>query len=93
MTRMPHSPSTTLGMAASSSTSIVMGVRRRRGASLLRNRPIAIDMGTAIKSATSDVTRVPRIRYRAPKTSVTAFQSVDVMKPRPNSWMAGLRLA
>ena len=36
-----------------------------------------------------DVTSVPQIRSRAPNLLVTAFHSVPVMKPSPNSWMDG----
>ena len=89
MTRMPHRPSTTLGIAASSSTSMPTGVRRRRGASSLRKRPIASDSGTARTSAKNEVTAVPQIRSAAPNWLVTAFHSFVVRNERPNSEIAG----
>ena len=89
ITRMPQRPSTTLGMAASSSTISPTGVRSIRGASSLRNRPIAIAIGTAITSATTDVSSVPMMKLRAPNWPVTTFHWSLVMKPSPNSWMLG----
>ena len=64
--RIPQRPRTTLGMAASSSTIVPTGVRSTRGASSLRKSPIAIASGTAMSSATSAVTSVPKIRSAAP---------------------------
>ena len=58
-TRMPHSPRTTLGIAASSSTIVAIGAAIRRGAISVRKSAIAIDSGTASVSAISDVTTVP----------------------------------
>ena len=84
ITRMPHSPSTTLGMAARSSTSAPTGARSRRGANSLRKSPMAIATGTAITSAISDVTSVPQIRSSAPYWSVTAFHSLEVRNRNPN---------
>ena len=88
---MPQRPSTTLGMAASSSTIMPTGVRSTRGASSLRNRPIAIAIGTAITSATTDVNSVPMMKLRAPNWPVTTFHWSLVRKPSPNSWMLGQR--
>ena len=39
-------------------------------------------------SAISEVTAVPQIRSSAPKWSVTAFHSLEVMNPSPNAEMA-----
>ena len=58
-TMIPHSPSTTLGIAASSSTSGPNTAARRRGASRLRNRPMAMPIGIASASAITEVTAVP----------------------------------
>jgi hypothetical protein len=58
-TRMPHSPSTTLGIAASSSTTVAIGAATRLGAISVRKRAIAIDSGVASRSAMADVTTVP----------------------------------
>ncbi len=84
-TRIPQRPSTTLGMAASSSTIVPTGVRSTRGASSLRKSPIAIARGTAISSATSAVTSVPKIRSAAPYVSLTVFHTLEVRNPDPNS--------
>ncbi len=86
MTTIPQRPSTTLGIAASSSTMMPTGVRRARGASSVRNKAIAIATGTAITSANRDVRSVPQIRSRAPNSFVTAFQVVPRQESqRPNS--------
>ena len=58
-TRMPQRPSTTLGIAASSSTIVAIGAARRRGAISVRNSAIAIESGVASSSAMADVTTVP----------------------------------
>ena len=39
-------------------------------------------------SAITEVTAVPQIRSSAPNWLVTAFHSLEVMKPRPNAEMA-----
>ena len=44
---------------------------------------MAIAIGTAIRSAISDVANVPQIRSSAPNLSVTAFHSVPVRNPTP----------
>ena len=86
---MPQSPSTTLGIAASSSTSIPIGPRTLFGASSLRKRPIAIDTGAATRSAESEVNSVPKMNAAAPNWFVTTLQAFVVMKPGPNSCIAG----
>ena len=53
---MPQRPITTLGTAASMSISVPIGPRTAGGASSLRNSPIAIEIGAAIRSAPNDVT-------------------------------------
>ena len=58
-TRMPQSPSTTLGIAASSSTIVAIGAASRFGASSVRNSAIAIESGVASSRAMNDVTSVP----------------------------------
>ena len=58
-TRMPQSPRTTLGIAASSSTSVAIGAAARRGAISVRKSAIAIESGVASSSAMIDVTTVP----------------------------------
>ena len=54
-----HRPSTTLGIAASSSTIVAIGAASRRGEISVRKRAIAIESGVAIASAISEVTTVP----------------------------------
>ena len=56
---MPQRPSTTLGIAASSSTIVAIGEAMRRGAISVRNSAIAIESGVASSSAITDVTTVP----------------------------------
>ena len=68
MTRMPQSPMTTLGTAASISTSAPTGPRSQRGASSVRKSAIAIESGPAIRSAPIDVTAVPKRNAAAPNT-------------------------
>ena len=58
-TRMPQRPSTTEGIAASSSTSVAIGAASRRGAISVRNNAIAIASGVAMTSAINDVRTVP----------------------------------
>ncbi len=58
-TRIPHRPSTTDGIAASSSTIVAIGPAIRRGASSVRKSAIAIESGVASRSAISAVTTVP----------------------------------
>ena len=54
-TKIPHRPISTLGIAASISTSPPMMPRTPRGASSERNSAIAIDSGAAISNASTDV--------------------------------------
>ena len=56
---MPQRPSTTLGIAARSSTIVAIGAARRRGAISVRKSAIAIESGVASSSAMNDVTTVP----------------------------------
>ena len=76
---MPQSPTTTLGTAASISTSVPIGPRTDGGASSLRNRPIAIETGAARSTAPNDVTTVPMIRSRAPNLF---DDGVPLVRPR-----------
>ena len=56
---MPQRPSTTLGIAASSSTIVAIGAAIRRGAISVRKSAIAIESGVARSKAITDVTTVP----------------------------------
>ena len=58
-TKMPHTPYTTLGIAARSSTSQLSGVRSQAGQSSARKMAIPTLMGTARRMATSEVINVP----------------------------------
>ncbi len=58
-TRIPQRPSTTLGMAASVSTSDPTTSRTLRGASSLRKSAIPSASGVAMISAIAEVTAVP----------------------------------
>ena len=42
--------------------------------------------GTAMTSATSDVTSVPAMNGSAPNTSATGSQTAVVRKPSPKAW-------
>ena len=63
---MPQRPTTTLGTAASISTSDAIGARIAFGASSVRKRPIAIARGPASRIAPNAVTSVPMMKLRAP---------------------------
>ena len=63
---MPHRPITTLGIAASVSTSAVTGARTTRGASSVRKSATPIASGAASRSAKSDVIAVPKRKLPAP---------------------------
>ena len=63
---MPHRPMTTLGTAASVSTSAVTGAWTTRGASSVRKSATPSASGVAIKSAKNDVMTVPKMKLPAP---------------------------
>ena len=65
-TRSPQSPITTLGIAASVSTSAVTGPRIPRGASSLRKSAMPSAIGVAMTSAATEVTAVPKRKLPAP---------------------------
>ena len=88
-TKIPQSPITTLGTAASISISVPIGPRTDGGASSERKRPIAIESGAARISAPKEVTSVPMTNSRAPKTSVTGFHALVQTKLIPKCWTAG----
>ena len=84
-TNRPHSPYTTLGMAASTSTNDASGARTNPRTSFNRSaRPTAT--GTASATATAEVTSVPKMNGSAPKASRprTGFHARPKKKPRPN---------
>ena len=87
---IPQRPIRTLGTPASVSTIAPTGERSDFGASSERNKPIAIEIGVAIKSANRDVIAVPKMKSRAPYSSLTAFQVLPVRNPSPNSRTDGL---
>src|SRR4051812_45098405 len=88
-TKIPQSPTTTLGTAASISTSDPIGARMTGGASSVRKSAIAIESGAASTTAPNDVTIVPTMNQRAPKTPVTGFQAVLQTKSSPKWSIAG----
>jgi hypothetical protein len=90
-TRMPQSPTTTLGTAASISTSEAIGGRIAGGASSVRKSPIATASGAASSIAPKDVTSVPMMKFRAPYASwpMTGFQTPCQMNERPKWRTAG----
>ena len=64
---MPQSPKMTLGTAASISIAIMMGWRILSGASSVKKSAVATPRGTAISSAISEDTSVPKMNGSAPK--------------------------
>ena len=88
-TKMPQSPITTLGTAASISISVPTGPRTAGGASSLRKSPIAIESGAASSIAPKDVTSVPMIRSRAPNLLVTGLNSLCQRNPSLKTLIAG----
>ena len=89
-TRIPQSPRTTLGIAASSSTSGATAWRIQAGASSLRKRAMASEMGVARSSAPNDVTSGPEDeRLGAEEVLPLSPQASVVRKCRPNFCIAG----
>ncbi len=88
---MPQRPSTTLGIAASVSTSAVTGPLRKFGESSVRNSAIPIASGAARMSAPSEVIAVPKRKLPAPYSSrpSTGFQATRVTNARPYLLIAG----
>ena len=74
----------TLGMAAKRSTRIDMVLDTLGGAYSAKKIAAPTPIGIAIKSATKDVTQVPKINGRAPKFSATGSQTRLNKKPIPN---------
>ncbi len=79
--KIPHSPYTTDGTAASSSTSSVSGARRRSGHSSVAYTAAATATGTPISNASAEVISVPTTSGSAPKCSALTFQSLPNTKP------------
>ena len=77
-------PKITLGTAASISMAITIGCRSFWGASSVRNTAVATPRGTAIRSASSEETRVPKMNGRAPYLSCTGSHSELQRNPTPN---------
>ena len=65
-TNTPHRPTTTLGMAASSSTRNVSGTDSQRGASSARKIAVKRLRGTAMMRASSEDSTVPATNGSAP---------------------------
>ncbi len=84
---IPHSPIITLGTAASNSMMKDKGVLSFSGASSERNIAIPRLNGTAMSRASNDETIVPKIKGRAPNTSVTGSHVEVVRKPAPKTFL------
>src|SRR6058998_1047166 len=83
-TKIPHSPYTTDGTAASSSTTYVSGIRSHGGESSERKIAMPRLIGTPTRRASAEVTSVPYTNGTAPKTKGgTGFQTLPVKNPRP----------
>src|SRR3954471_7082628 len=74
----------TLGIAAKSSIKKVSMFETPAGASSERKMAQPSPRGTEIRSATTDVTTVPKMHGSAPNSSVTGSQVVEVRKEKPN---------
>jgi hypothetical protein len=82
-TMIPQSPITTLGIAASVSTSAVTGPRIQRGASSVRKSAMPIASGVARSKAPSEVTAVPKRKTPAPRWLWTVSQPIFQRKLIP----------
>src|SRR5439155_9986524 len=83
-TKIPHSPYTTDGTAASSSTTYVSGIRSHGGESSERKIAMPMLIGTPNSRASAEVTSVPYTNRTAPKTNGgTGLQTLPGKKPRP----------
>ncbi len=78
-----------LGTAASNSMVVATGRLSQGGQSWVRKIAMPSDTGTPITSAMSAVVRVPTTATHAPYWSRCTSQTLDVMKPSPNSRKAG----
>ena len=87
-TRIPQRPSTTLGIAASISTSAPTTPPTPRGASSLRKRAIAIASGAAISSAISERDRGAVDERQRAEDVLVRVPRAPVTNARPNSWNA-----
>ncbi len=88
-TKIPHSPYTTLGIAASRSTRNATGCRSQRGANSERKIATPIASGVARASAMIDETIVPNIAGAAPNFPAGTFHSLEVRKLSPKREKAG----
>src|SRR5665811_2155314 len=84
---MPHNPIMTLGIDASNSMMKDKGVLNFSGASSERYIAIPRLNGTAMSKARNDETRVPKIKGRAPNTSLTGSHVELVKKPSPKIFL------
>src|SRR2546427_10057402 len=84
-TKIPHSPYTTDGTAASSSTTYVSGIRSHGGESSERKIAMPRLIGTPTRRASAEVTSVPYTNGTAPKTKGgKGFQTLTVKNQRQN---------
>ena len=81
-----------LGTPASNSMAVPIERRNQTGHNSVKNSAIPKLKGTAIKSAISEVTNVPKMAIAAPYTSLTGSHSTIVMKRQPNSRNTGMAL-
>ncbi len=84
ITKMPHNPRMTLGMAASISMRKISGWRTQFGANSVRNTAVATAKGVAMMSASTEVTSVPKMKGNAAYSFSTGFQTEFVRNPNPN---------
>jgi hypothetical protein len=78
-----------LGTAASSSIVVETGRRSHGGQSCVRKIAMPMETGTPITRAIKAEVRVPVMATQAPYWSAPTFQTLEVMKPKPNTWKAG----
>src|SRR5438445_3970810 len=78
-----------LGTPANNSTAVPNERRNQTGQISVRNKAIPKLTGNAIRSAISEVDKVPAIAIKAPYLSLTGSHSIVVRKEGPNSRKAG----
>src|SRR6266568_4310673 len=82
----PHRPNTTLGTAASRSTTYASGRASALGAYWLMNNATPTATGTPMITATADASTVPKARAAMPNTAEPCGSHSNDVKKLPLSW-------
>lgn len=85
ITNKPQSPYTTLGTAANSSIINASPLEIARGAKSARKTAAKIPTGAAMSSARNELTTVPKMNGKAPKSLVMGFQAREMRKWSPKA--------